>query len=72
MLHPFRKAGSDKAAGCLQCLNKLDNRGIAEGMKFELDDERLATTFASLVLVAIKRAQPEKFASVDKVCVSRK
>lgn len=69
---PIFEAGSDKAAGCLQCLNKLDNRGIAEGMKFELDDERLATTFASLVLVAIKRAQPEKFASVDKVCVSRK
>ena len=54
------KGEQKKVLGCLQCLNKLDNRGIAEGQIFKPEDERLASSFASLVAVALKRAQPEK------------
>ena len=54
-----REGEERKVLGCLQCLNKLDNRGIPDGQTFKPEDERPASSFASLVAVALKRAQPE-------------
>ena len=40
----------------LQCLNKLDLRGWADGQTFTDHDTELATAFASIVAVALERA----------------